>query len=333
MAPAVVVRDLFLRALGAIALIAFGSLQGQARLLFGSDGLAPACAATARSTAAWWQEPSLFAWQCSDRWLELGALAGMLASVLLIFHVLPRLCLLAIWLLYLSFVTVGSPFLDFQWDNLLLETCFFSWWIAPWRGGSAVPPSAPALFLMRWLLFRLHFESGIAKLASGDPTWRDLTAMVSYYETAPLPTWIGWYAHQMPEWLHRLSSAATFAVELLVPFLFWGPFALRRAAFVLAIGFHLFVLLTANYTIFNYLSIALCLFLLAPIWPERGNHSGGRSALARWAGRAGAVILIGLSTLPFLGMLGQAPRLALPLMQQLAPLRTFNAYHLFASMT
>ena len=30
---------------------------------------------------------------------------------------------------------------------------------------------------MLWLLFRLMFGSGAVKLASGDPTWRNLTAL------------------------------------------------------------------------------------------------------------------------------------------------------------
>jgi hypothetical protein len=41
----------------------------------------------------------------------------------LIVGLAPRYCLVAIWALYLSFVTVGGVFLGFQWDTLLLETC------------------------------------------------------------------------------------------------------------------------------------------------------------------------------------------------------------------
>ena len=42
------------------------------------------------------------------------------------------------------------------------------------------------------------FESGVVKLASGDPTWKNLIALNYHYQTQPLPTWIGWYAHQLP---------------------------------------------------------------------------------------------------------------------------------------
>ena len=69
--------------------------------------------------------------------------------------------------------------------------------------------------LFRWLLFRLMLLSGLAKLTSGDPTWRNLTALRYHYETQPLPTPLAWYAHQLPLAVHRASVAAMFAIELL----------------------------------------------------------------------------------------------------------------------
>ena len=54
------------------------------------------------------------------------------------------------------------------------------------------------VWLLRWLLFRLMFESGCVKLLSSDPSWWNLTALRVHYETQPLPTWIGWHAHQLP---------------------------------------------------------------------------------------------------------------------------------------
>src|SRR3989442_7539208 len=47
-----------------------------------------------------------------------------------------------------------------------------------------------SLFMLRWLWFRIYFESGVVKLASGEPQWRHLTAMDHYYENGPLPNWI-----------------------------------------------------------------------------------------------------------------------------------------------
>ena len=64
------------------------------------------------------------------------------------------------------------------------------------RGLAAV--AASSLLLLRWLLFRLMFSSGWVKLASGDPTWRNLTALRYHYETQPLPPWTAWFVHQLP---------------------------------------------------------------------------------------------------------------------------------------
>src|SRR5262249_57249075 len=114
----------------------------------------------------------------------------------------------AAWALYLSFVSVGQDFLASQWDTLLLEAGLCSLPVAPpgrWlhRAG---PPPALGVCGLRWLLVRLNVESGLAKWLLGDPPWRDLTAMATYYETAPLPTWVGWWAHQMPMLAHRVCG-------------------------------------------------------------------------------------------------------------------------------
>ena len=155
-------------------------------------------------------------------------------------------CLALLWLLYLSLVTVGRDFLGFQWDNLLLEAGFLAIFFAPWRlwpwrcagqhcsanpqtGISEPrhswcrhesPPSRIALWLLRLLLFKLIFSSGCVKLFSGDPNWRNLTALTFHYQTQPLPTWIGWYANQLPLWFQKLSCAGMFAIELGAPWLF-----------------------------------------------------------------------------------------------------------------
>jgi len=339
------IRNLFLRLLGLIVAIAFGSLYVQVLVLYGADGLLPACGYLdgVRAHQAWWSAPTLFRFGCSDFLLQLGAIAGIVAGVGLSVGILPLGCLVIAWVLYLSFVTIGQDFLQFQWDNLLLESLFFAVLVTPpgFRMSRLGEPSRAGVFLMLWLVFRLHFESGLAKLLSGDPTWRDLTAMVSYYETAPLPTWIAWYAHQMPEWLHRATSAYTLFVELLVPLLLVVGRRTRGCVFVVLVTLQIGVILTANYTFFNYLSIVLCFFVLDDAhvaWLLRRRplhsasaivaHSRGRN-VAAWSG---AVALAILSVVPFSRWLAPFPALD-PLRQAISPFRTLNAYHLFASMT
>lgn len=331
--PRAKVRNLFLRLLGVVFAIAFASLGVQARLLWGTRGLLPAC------PVAGLAGPTLFRWWCSDAALLGAAAAGVVASLGLVLLVAPRWSLVACWALYLSFVNVGQDFLQFQWDNLLLETAFFALFVTP---GGLRPRDAPGphpigVFLMQWLLFRLLFESGAAKLLTGDPTWRDLTAMASYYETAPLPTWIGWYAHQLPPWMHRLTSLATFVVELGLPFFIWGPRRLHWPVVLTMWAFQAFVILTANYGFFNYLSALLAL------WVLDDHDLGAREIVVRPRARLATAVLAPVAAalvaltlipfLPFLPWLRPVAVLAAPVDRVMDRFRSINAYHLFASMT
>ncbi len=57
--------------------------------------------------------------------------------------------------------------------------------------------------------------------------WHDGSAMTFYYETAPLPTWLGWWAHNLPAAWHHFESRAVLVLELVVPFAIFGT---RRPA-------------------------------------------------------------------------------------------------------
>src|SRR5262249_22728364 len=135
--------------------------------------------------------------------------------------------------------------------------------------GTGQPPRV-VLWLLRWLLFRLMFGSGIVKLISGDPTWRDLTAMDYHYETQPLPAWTSWYMHQLPGGFHGITVLLMFAVELLAPILVFGPRRSRPIAFVFLVALQILILATGNYGFFNLLSIALCVLLIDDaVYPQR----------------------------------------------------------------
>ena len=103
------------------------------------------------------------------------------------------------------------------------------------------------------------FLSGVVKLSSGDPTWRDLTALSYHYETTCLPTWTGWYMHALPLGFHKASAAMMFAIELLLPFAAFGPRRLRLVSAAAFVGLMVFIAATGNYGFFNLLAIVLCL--------------------------------------------------------------------------
>ncbi len=241
-------RWLFLRALGAIYLIAFVSLWTQVTGLVGANGILPAknlleLAFEHNGYGAYWLLPTVAWFNASDTSLQIICGTGAVLSVLLVAGVAPVIVSFLLWVLYLSLVAVGQDFLSFQWDILLLETGLLAVFLAPLqlvpRLSRESPPSPTARWLLWWLLFRLVFESGVVKLTWNDPTWHNLTALTFHYETQPLPTWIGWYAHQLPLWFQKFSCAGMFAVELGAPVLIFPPRRLRFVVFGDTITFQL----------------------------------------------------------------------------------------------
>ena len=265
-------RWLFLRALGLIFLSAFYSLAFQIHGLVGERGILPAGeylyalrAATGVAQRIW-LAPTLFWLGAGDGALWMVIAAGLLCSLLLTANVWPRLTVALCTLLFLSCVAVLQDFSSYQSDGMLLEAGFLSLFFAP-AGvhpglGAENPPSRFSRFMLEWEWFRIYFESGVVKLGSGDPHWRNLTAMDEYYQNGPLPTWIGWYVQHLPHWYHAGTVILTLVVEL---FLVWAVFLPRRfriACFVVVTALQVGIIATANYAFLNYLVLALGVLLL-----------------------------------------------------------------------
>src|SRR5947199_1299988 len=120
-----------------------------------------------------------------------------------------------------------AGFFDYQSDGMLLEAGFISlFFVAPGIRpglGASHPPSRASLFLLQWEWFRIYFQSGAVKLLSGDPQWRNFTAMDQYYQNGPLPTWIGWYIQHLPHRVHATAVVLTLAMELGLVWMFLLP--------------------------------------------------------------------------------------------------------------
>lgn len=226
-------RRLALAVLGLTHIAAFASFGVQLEGLIGAEGIVPAADLLERA-AAYFAERGQTAWSelPSLTWL-IGASDGALLAIcglgvacgaLLVAGLVPRAALFAAWILYLSLLSVGSPFLSFQWDILLLEASLVGLFYAPsgWRprpaGGEGEPPVA-GVWLMRLLLFKLMLMSGAVKLTSGDPTWQDLTALDYHYWTQPIPHPLAWYAHNAPDWTRSLGVLGNHFAELFAPWL------------------------------------------------------------------------------------------------------------------
>src|SRR5438552_3226138 len=258
-------RSLFLRGLAVVYFIAFISFLPQINGLIGSNGILPIQkyldgVHSEYGARAYLYLPTVAWLNSSDLFLHLLTWAGIVLSIALLVGILPLAAVIALYVLYLSIDTAGQTFFSFQWDSLLLEAGFAAILLAPpgFRPSYTDPPPRMAIWLFRFLIFRLMLESGVVKFLSGDPTWRNLTALNYHYETQPLPTPPAWYFAHLPGFMQKVSVASVFGVELAVPFLFLATRRLRRIAAVLTIGFQLLIAFTGNYTFFNLLTIVLC---------------------------------------------------------------------------
>ncbi|HVG26482.1 MAG TPA: lipase maturation factor family protein, partial [Acidobacteriaceae bacterium] len=216
-------RWMFVRALAGIYFSAFFALLFQIKGLIGPQGILPAgetLAAVAKAAGAgrFWVAPTLFWISSGSHFLMAVMWLGLLASVAAFLNLWPRVSLLVCWLCFLSFVSAAGDFSAYQSDGMLLEAGFLSLFFVP-PGmrpglGLAHPPIRLSLWLLQWEWFRIYFESGMVKWLSGDPQWRNLTAMDEYYQNSPLPTWVGWYVAHLPHRFHAVSAAATLVLEV-----------------------------------------------------------------------------------------------------------------------
>jgi hypothetical protein len=264
-------RWLFLRAMGLIYFSAFFSLIFQIRGLIGREGILPAsdylqAVEHSFGHARFWFAPTLLWFSSGPQMLMVLCWAGVVASLLLALNVWPRGTLGICLVCFLSFVSAAGDFSGYQSDGMLLEAGFIALFFAPpgFRPGLGAkwPPSRASLFLLQWEWFRIYFESGMVKIASGEPQWRQMTAMDEYYQNGPLPTWVGWYVQHLPHWFHASTAYCTLALELGLVWMLFLPRRWRIVCFFIATAWQIGIILTANYTFLNYLVLALGFLLL-----------------------------------------------------------------------
>ncbi len=347
---------MFFAGLAFVYAVAFASLERQVLGLFGSRGIVPIAETLERVRAAtgatpWLRVPTLFWSTASDFALVAACWSGILAATLLFFGFAPRITGFLLWLGYLSFVSVGHPFLSFQWDVLLLEAglvavVYAPAGLLPWRGRAA-QASPLVRLLLAWLLFRVLFLSGVVKLASHDPVWRDLSALEYHYWTQPLPHRLSYFVHHLPTWFHRGSAALMFAIELGVPLLLFAPRRWRHTACFVILFFMGLIAVTGNYGFFNLLTGVLCLALIddrllrrfVPFLRVPDPAPTARKlirvvgAVSRSAFALLALVVTTVRGLERAGWIETVPRPLAAVDRFAAPWASFNAYGLFADMT
>src|SRR3989442_146239 len=347
-------RWLFLRLLGLVYLIAFGSLALQVTGLVGEHGILPATGFLERARALYGGDayrlfPTLCWLGAGDGALRILCWGGATLALLLIAGVAQAPVLALLWAFYLSLSVVGQTFLWFQWDGLLLEAGLLALLYAPTQWLPSLEQERVPSRALRWLvwllLFKLMFLSGITKLASGDPRWRHLTALDYHFWTQPLPPWTAWYAQQLPAWMRQGMTLGTFAIELGAPWLIFVPSRFRRwriAACALLVLGQLGIAVTGNYGFFNLLALVLCVSLLddatlRPLLRVRLRAGEPEPPWRRHATLTLAAVIALLSALAFVReIVATLPRgrasVENPLLRAVAPLRSVNGYGLFRVM-
>jgi hypothetical protein len=337
------VSFLFLRLFGLMYLSAFVSFAVQAQGLIGSRGVLPLAELTEAVAASagrerFWLMPMVFWLNSSDLAIQSVCWAGAMCSLLLVCNLLPRLSLLVLYVLYLSLLYAGQVFMTYQWDTFLLEGGFLALVLSFAR--------VPGIWLLRWLLFRFMFMSGVVKLLSGDPNWWNLSALSYHFVTQPLPTPLAWYAAQLSAAALRFATGAVFLVELVLPFFIFAPRRLRFGAAFGILLLELCILLTGNYNWFNLQTMLLCLPLfddaalrrllpvrLIRLLPVTENERSPRRAALVGVG-ALTLLIVFLSLVEMdLRFGGNPPALAQDIDRSIEPLHIVSSYGLFAIMT
>ena len=342
---------LFLRLLAVSYLAAFAALYFQIDGLIGPQGIAPYrpffdyLQLHSSALSQYWRAPSLL-WLLPEGPYTLRTITGVGAALalLLLFGKAERWCLLLLWIAYLALVSADYVFLQFQWDHLLLEAGLLAFFL-PIRSTKRFNAAPLARLLLQLLLFRLMFGSGLVKLLSGDPEWRNLTALRFHYLTQPLPSLPAYYLSKLPLWIQKLSAGGMFGIELILPFFFFGPRALRHIAASGTIALQLAIFCSGNYAFFNLLTIGLAVTLyddrffaerlptlngaLHDLLAEAPAKTTPQTAIAPLA------FLFFLASLQLFELVAGAllPRPLTQLSRSLAPLRLVNSYGLFAVMT
>ena len=123
-----IARWLFLRALGAIYFSAFLALLFQIRGMIGTDGILPAAEylekVRALGAERFWYAPTVLWWGSGNHALMALVWVGLMASVLVVANVAPRISLVVCFVCFLSFIAVSQDFGKYQSDGMLLEAGF-----------------------------------------------------------------------------------------------------------------------------------------------------------------------------------------------------------------
>jgi Lipase maturation factor len=245
------------RGMAAVYLVAFVCAARQFRGLIGRRGMLPVPEYLAHRPFR--DTPSVFHLHYSDgfyaavAWTGAAISAAMLAGLADAVPVWGAMLLwLVLWAMYQSIVNVGQIWYSFGWESLTLEAGL----LVVFVGNDDVAPPVLAMWLTRWLLFRVEFGAGLIKLR-GDRCWRDLTCLYYHHETQPMPGPLSWFFHRLPRPFHRVEVAGNHVAQLIVPFGLFAPQPVASVAAAVIVATQFWLVLSGNFAWLNWLTIVL----------------------------------------------------------------------------
>ena len=269
-------RMLFFLLLGLACAMTCLSLTTQTQLLIGPEGIFPLAdtmrdaseagdVLTLPSMFRWWPtEPTAATYRvlCSAGAALATAMAVGLASAL---------CAVLLWVLMLSLITPLLVFGGMESDQLLLEAMLPAallassglrgLWLAP-KTRRLRAPSTLGRLLLLWLLFRVTWQSGLAKWG-GTTAWQDFSATHAWLWTQPVPSATGLAAAvAVPGIVFTIATIFVMAAELVLP---WFLFLGRRARLIAVLGLlmvHLGIVILGNPGVIEVVYFALLVMAL-----------------------------------------------------------------------
>ncbi len=242
----ILTRSIFLRGMGLIYLFSFCSIYVQIQGLYGDEGILPVKeyinnvkSQHKEITFSFYPNLLLFSERINryllsilnnkkkflhspeENTLHFVCLSGILMSLLITIGNRLFLNLLGFflcWLCYLTIFLSGQLFMSFQWDVFLLESGFLAIMFAPIsisRLNKITSIDFVSYYLLRFLMFRFIFSSGIVKITSNCPEWAKMSALNHHFQSQPLPNYLSYFAHNLLDDLSKkVFVALHFVIEV-----------------------------------------------------------------------------------------------------------------------
>jgi hypothetical protein len=250
-------RWVLLRLLGLVYGVAFLVAVNQVIPLVGDHGLLPAKLFLARIDAGFFRLPTIFWWWHSDTALLTVAWTGLVLSCMVAAGYANKIIMGLLWFLYLSIVNIGQDWWGYGWEIQLCETGFLAIFLCPLIQIHPFPKEKPpvlVIYLFRWLACRIMLGAGLIKIR-GDETWRNGTALYTFFETQPIPGPLSRWFHFLPHTVLKIGIWFNWVAELLAPLFVFGPRLARHIAGAVIIVFQLSIVVSGNLSFLNWLTI------------------------------------------------------------------------------